>query len=58
MIEVFSTIGVTHLYLVLLYDKADLIHNDRKHTNADHHADNCEDHFQVTNCIVVTITNC
>jgi len=57
MVEVLTTVRIAHLYLILLYDLADLIHNDWKNTDTDHHANDCEDHFKITDWKEVAITN-
>lgn len=57
MVELLSSIWVSHLNLVLLNDLAHLVHDHREDTNTNHHAYNCDDHLQLTYWIEVSISD-
>lgn len=57
MVEVLTTIRVTHLHLILLNNLSDLIHDDWKHTDTDHHANDRDYHLKVTYWVKVAVTN-
>ena len=57
MVKFITFVNGTHFLLLVFNDLKDVTHDVREESNTKHHDDDCCDHFNAANGVIISVTN-